>query len=32
MTQPVRFSYSDIDPAHPGASQLPYIPLTLSTD
>jgi len=30
MTQPVRFPYVDVDPAHPGASRLPYIPLTLS--
>ena len=30
MTHPVRFPYSDSDPAHPGASQLPYVPLTLT--
>lgn len=30
MTQPVRFPYIDVDPAHPGASRLPYVPLTLS--
>lgn len=30
MTQPVRFPYTDIDPAHPGASRLPYVPLTLT--
>ena len=30
MTHPVRFPYIDSDPAHPGASQLPYVPLTLS--
>lgn len=30
MTQPVRFSYIDIDPAHPGASRLPYVPLMLA--
>ena len=30
MTQPVRFPYFDIDPAHPGASRLPYVPLTLA--
>jgi hypothetical protein len=30
MTQPLRFPYIDIDPAHPGASRLPYVPLTLA--
>jgi hypothetical protein len=30
MTQPVRFPYIDIDPAHPGASRLPYVPLKLA--
>ena len=30
MTQPVRFPYIDVDPAHPGASRLPYVPLTFS--
>ena len=29
MTYPVRFPYIESDPAHPGASQLPYVPLTL---
>ncbi|MFQ3630753.1 retroviral-like aspartic protease [Roseiflexus sp.] len=32
MTQLVRFPYIDIDPAHPGASRLPYLPLTLAHD
>ncbi len=32
MTQPVRFPYIDIDPVHPGASRLPYLPLTLGRD
>jgi hypothetical protein len=30
MTQPVRFPYIDIDPAHGGASRLPYVPLTFA--
>ena len=30
MTPSLRFPYIDIDPAHPGASRLPYVPLTLS--
>ena len=30
MTQPARFPYIDIDPAHPGASRLPYVPLILA--
>lgn len=30
MSQPVRFPYIDIDPSRPGASRLPYIPLTLT--
>jgi hypothetical protein len=30
MTQPIRFAYIDADPAHPGASRLPYVQLTLS--
>lgn len=30
MTAALRFPYIDIDPAHPGASRLPYVPLTLS--
>jgi hypothetical protein len=30
MTQPARFPYIDIDPTHPGASRLPYLPLTLA--
>jgi hypothetical protein len=30
MTQPVRFPYIDIDPAYPGVSRLPYLPLTLA--
>jgi hypothetical protein len=30
MTQGVRFPYIAIDPAHPGASRLPYVPLTLA--
>lgn len=29
MTQPIRFPYVDVDPAHPGASLLPYVPVTL---
>jgi hypothetical protein len=32
VTQGVRFPYLDIDPAHPGASRLPYVPLTLAHD
>ena len=32
MTQPVRLPYIDIDPTHPGASRLPYVPLTLALD
>ena len=30
MTQPIRFPYIDSDLAHPGASRLPYVPLTLA--
>jgi hypothetical protein len=30
MTDALRFPYINIDPAHPGASRLPYVPLTLS--
>jgi hypothetical protein len=30
MSQLIRFPYTDIDPAHPGASQLPYVPLSLT--
>jgi hypothetical protein len=30
MTQPLRFPYVDIDPTHPGASRLPYVPLMLA--
>lgn len=30
MTNPVRFPYIDVDPAHSGTSRLPYVPLTLS--
>jgi hypothetical protein len=30
MSQSVRFPYIDIEPARPGASRLPYIPLTLT--
>jgi len=30
MTQGVRFPYIEIDPAHPGASRLPYVPLRLA--
>ena len=32
MTQPVRLPYIDIDPTRPGASRLPYVPLTLALD
>ena len=30
MTTSLRFPYIDVDPAHPGASRLPYVPVTLS--
>jgi hypothetical protein len=30
VTQPARFPYIDVDPAHPGANLLPYVPLILS--
>jgi hypothetical protein len=32
MTHSLRFPYIDIDPAHSGASRLPYALLTLSND
>jgi hypothetical protein len=31
MTQSIRFPYIDIDPAHPGTSRLPYVPITLTS-
>lgn len=32
MNHSRQFAYKDMDPVHPGASQLPFLPLTLSHD